>query len=108
MAATDATDSDAIANGGRYEIVFTMGSVVRSNDTFDFGLVNNLYIGDLLWWDVDADGVRGPGDLVINNATEVNIVAEATPLITRATYTTATDGIYFFGDGLDQTTRYLM
>jgi hypothetical protein len=51
--------------------------------------------------------VRDAGERVINNATQVDIVLASSQAV-QATFTTAADGIYFFGDGLDQLTDYII
>ncbi|MCB1054930.1 MAG: carboxypeptidase regulatory-like domain-containing protein, partial [Acidobacteria bacterium] len=66
----------------------------ESNDQVDFGYVGNASLGDLVWIDLDGDGLQGPGEDGIGGVT-VNLFDAGGNLLAS----TVTDGAGVYGFG---------
>jgi hypothetical protein len=74
--------------------------------TADFGYQPDAYVGDFIWIDSDADGVRDPDEQGISDITvsfcEVSDCSSGTVITT----TTDENGEYGFGGGMNDNTTY--
>lgn len=74
-----------------------------SNLEVDFGLIPLVSVGNLVWFDVNADGVQGDGEPPVADAVVELLNADGTQAIDFAgnvvlPYTTLADGLYAFGN----------
>jgi fimbrial isopeptide formation D2 family protein/uncharacterized repeat protein (TIGR01451 family) len=87
-------DSDANVTTGRTEQV----TLVSGGDdrTLDAGVYNPAAIGDLVWEDVDGDGLRDAGEPGIAGATVRLLNADGSPVAGISAITTGANGAYAF------------
>ena len=95
--ADDAVDSDASRTTGRTGIVTVSDTAAT---TVDAGFVTPASIGDLVWTDLDADGVRDGGEIGLIDVT-VELV-DADDMVVADTVTDGA-GAYSFGGVLPGT-----
>ncbi len=86
----DALDSDAMLMNGLPSISV---NVSVTDHTFDFGMVPGVELGNLVWFDIDNDGVRDAGESAAPGVT-VNLLDSDGNQI--ASETTDADGHYSF------------
>jgi hypothetical protein len=93
----DATDSDAtLATApGFATIAFTSPAGGGSNQTLDFGFKGTATLGDMVWNDLNANGVQDGGETGIDGVA-VTLYNAADNSVARTT-TTASGGSYSFG-----------
>ncbi|NNF56078.1 MAG: DUF11 domain-containing protein, partial [Acidimicrobiales bacterium] len=89
----DALDSDADQTTGRTGPIVVSGSA--SIDTVDSGLVSPATIGDLVWQDLNGDGVRDAGEPGLDDIT-INLLDSGGAVIDSQV--TAGGGLYDFAD----------
>jgi len=87
----DTLDSDADTTTG--QTIVTTLSPGETDLTWDAGLIPLAALGDLVWEDLDADGVQDPGEPGIPNVT-VNLYDNTSTL--TDTTTTDANGLYTF------------
>ena len=93
QAANDTVDSDADPNTGMTPVVTLQSE--QQNLTLDAGLFQTASLGDLVWEDLDANGVLDTGEPGIAGVTVT--LQNATGDALDST-TTDADGMYTFGD----------
>jgi hypothetical protein len=105
----DAEDSDAVLSSDtlRFQINFVAPPFGVSDVTLDFGLVNQLTLGDFVWLDSDGDGIQDAGEPGIENVL-LELSTAANPTLVVASAATDATGLYAFESGLSQTTDYLI
>jgi hypothetical protein len=97
----DTRDSDAIQQSATsVRIDLTTGAAGANNHTYDFGFFPTVNLGNLVWNDIDNDGVKDAGESGIDGVT-VNLYRDSdndgTPDgASVATTTTAGGGLYNF------------
>lgn len=91
--ATTATDSNADTTTFRSDTIVL--AAAQRDFTIDAGFYKYAKLGDLIWRDLDADGIQDPGEVGIAGAT-VNLLDGAGNTI--ATTTTDASGIYTFSN----------
>ena len=86
----DDVDSDAMLMDGLPAISI---NVSATDHTFDFGMIAGVELGNLVWFDIDNDGVRDSGEAAAVGVA-VNLLDSSGTAI--ATETTDADGHYVF------------
>ncbi len=86
----DDLDSDAMLMDGLPSISV---NVSATDHTFDFGMVAGVEVGNLVWFDLDNDGVRDSGEAAVPGVTVNLLDGTGTQL---ATEVTDGDGHYAF------------
>lgn len=86
----DDLDSDAMLMDGLPSISI---NVSATNHTFDFGMIAGVEVGNLVWFDLDNDGVRDSGEAAASGVT-VNLINSAGASI--ASEITDSNGHYAF------------
>ncbi|MEZ4707418.1 MAG: SdrD B-like domain-containing protein [Caldilineaceae bacterium] len=89
----DDTDSDAIVSGGYAIINPAPSPAFGDNPSYDFGFYEPASLGDLVWEDLNGDGVQDAGEPGIPNVT-VQLYDSSNTLI--STTLTLGDGSYGF------------
>jgi hypothetical protein len=71
----DLLDSDArlSTNGLLFVIDFTSPPFGLSDLSLDFGLVNDLTVGDLVWHDINANGIQDNNEATQNGIDDVTL-----------------------------------
>lgn len=92
----DSIDSDAIAEGGNAVITVRTGSAGQNNHTYDIGFFNSVALGNLVWLDLNNNGLADPGEPGLDGVTVRLLDASGTTVITSTT--TSNGGLYLFND----------
>ncbi len=94
----DSRDSDGTLIAGNADVVFNTGAAGATNHTYDFGFTNvappSVSLGDLVWLDLNNNGVAELGEPGIQGVTVRLIAANGTTVL--ATTTTDPLGLYLF------------
>ena len=94
----DTDDSDANLSNSLTTIVHTLASGEK-NKTLDAGFVILSKLGDIVWEDINYNGVQDAGEPGIENVTvTLNGTNGLGDAITTQTLTTDANGMYMFGD----------
>ena len=106
---TPETDNNAALSADEARIEFTFVAPAGGDEdlTLDFGLVNDLSIGDFVFLDDNANGVQDAADAGIPGVV-LELVDAAAPGTVVATTTSDANGRYLFGEGLQQEHDYII
>ncbi|MBP7777604.1 MAG: VCBS repeat-containing protein [Acidobacteria bacterium] len=94
----DSRDSDATAAGTNADVVFNTGAAGATNHTYDIGFTSaplpTLSLGNLVWFDVNNNGLAEVGEAGIGGVVVRLIAADGVTVL--ATMPTDANGFYLF------------